>query len=171
MPFSIEKPDYTELLKNAYDKLNPYDKSTFREGVEANVDAYGRYSYTLCCLWRDSAAIPLEMVPHVINSIPKLDDEGHYTMSDIMAQYRSDKARYDTYDTYKGATKGLTSRVAAGTDMLCLAVTGELGYRVPPFTVKSIKNDADHVFWMCRRNVTHEPYDEFDRLMGGGGDE
>lgn len=168
MPFTIEKPDYTELLMNAYDKLNQFDKSMFREGVETNVDRYGRYSYTLCCLWRDSAKIPLDMVPHVINSIPKLADEGHYTMSDVLARYRADKERYDSYDKYRGATPRLTSLVAASTDMLCLAVTGRLGYLVPPFTAKAIKSDADHVFWMCRRNITHESYEDFDALIGGG---
>lgn len=155
---------YEHLLKSAYENATIPAGASYSEAFKQNIDTYGKYSVTLCRMWKESGDImPLSAVPFVINTIPTQDNEV-LRLADVGAYVNANKERYSEFNSMKGAIKNLTPVMAAATDMMLEKMDGMPGI-FPPVNVLGVKNDASFLPFLCRRIVTGEQVQEFEEVM------
>lgn len=155
---------YEHLLKSAYENVTIPADASYSEAFKQNIDTYGKYSVTLCRMWKESGSImPLSAVPFVINMIPTQENEV-LRMADVCAYVNANKERYSEFNSMKGAIKGLTPVMAAATDVMLEKMDGMPGI-FPPVNVLGVKNDTSFLPFLCRRLETGEHVQEFEEVM------
>lgn len=168
MPFTLEMPDYKEALARAWANIAMPFPPNFADEVAKNLDRFGTYSFTLCCLWRDTASVcSLKDAPFLINQFPVDSDSRVYTMGDVATYRKEHKEYYDDIDRMPKAIKGLTSLQAAAVDFMLEVVTGTR-QQVPPINALGVRNDIAMLPFLCRKAVSHEFVSDYQKLMEGG---